>query len=79
MKTFILCSVCWTQQWKPKRKIVQHQRSYNEDENDYDNVYGAVENNEKRENFDKDDYNDDDDDDDDGKRYDVDYKKNKPN
>ena len=62
---------------KPKKKIVKHERSYSEDENDQDNVYGAVENNEKSENFDEDDY--DDDYDDDGKGYDVDYKKNKPN
>ena len=45
--------------------------------NDQNNVCGAVENNEKSENFDEDDY--DYDYDDDGKGYDVDYKKNKPN
>ena len=45
--------------------IVKFKRSYNEDENDYDNVDRAVENSEQSENYDED-----------VKGYDVDYRKN---
>ena len=54
---------------KAKKKIVKYKRSYNEDENDYDNVDRAVENSEESENFDEDDYDDDE------NEYDID----KPN
>ena len=41
---------------KAKKKIVKYKRSYNEDENDYDNVDRAVENSEESENFDENEY-----------------------
>ena len=45
--------------------IVKFKRSYNEDENDYDNVDRAIENSEQSENYDED-----------VKGYDADYRKN---
>ena len=51
--------------------IKKHKRSYDEDDNDYDNVDGTVESRKESEKFDND-YEDGD-----GDGYDVDYKKNK--
>ena len=53
--------------------IKKHKRSYDENENDYDNVDCTAESSEKSEDF------DDDFEDSDGDGYNVDYKKNIPN
>ena len=41
-----------------RKKIIKYKRSYNEDENDYDNVDRTVENSEESEHLDEDDYDD---------------------
>ena len=45
------------QKRKPKKKMVKFERSYNEDENDYNNIDRGVENSKERENLDEDDSN----------------------
>ena len=62
-------SECYIPKKKKAKKTIKDKRSYNEDENDYDNVDRAVENSEESENVDEDEYDDDE------NEYDIDYKR----
>ena len=67
-------NITYQKKRKPKKKMIKkYNNSYDENENDYNNVDGTVECSKENENF------DDDCEDDDGDGYNVNYKKSKPN